>query len=40
MENAVVVPSSLEVTNVRYAEEQYGAFVDVYSPMFNLCEFQ
>ena len=40
MESAVVVSSSLEVTNLQYAEKRYGTFVDVYSPMFNVCEFQ
>ena len=39
MENALV-SSSLEVTNIKYAEEQYGEFVNVYSPILTISEFQ
>ena len=39
MENAIV-PSSLEVSNTKYAEEQYGDFVDVHGPILTISEFQ
>jgi hypothetical protein len=39
MENALV-SSSLEVTNIKYAEEQYGDFVNVYSPILTISEFK
>ena len=35
-----LVSSSLEVTNIKYAEEQYGEFVNVYSPILTISEFQ
>ena len=39
MEKALI-PSSLEVTNTKYAEEQYGDFVDVHGPILTISEFQ
>ena len=35
-----MVPSSLEILNMTYAEEQYGCFVDVYGPVLTIAEFQ
>ena len=39
MENSIV-PSSLEVTNMTYAEEQYGDFVDIHNKVLTMSEFQ
>lgn len=39
MQNAIV-PSSLDVSNTKYAEEQYGDFVDVHGPILTISEFQ
>ena len=35
MENSIV-PSSLEVTNMTYAEEQYGGFVDIHNRVLTM----
>ena len=35
-----MVPSSLEILHITYAEEQYGDFVDVYGPVLTMSEFQ
>ena len=39
MEGAIV-PSVLEVTNMTYAEEQYGDFVNINSPVLSLSQFK
>ena len=39
MEGAIV-PSVLEVTNMTYAEEQYGDFVNINSPVLNMSQFK
>ena len=40
MENSVVASSSLEITNMTYAQEQYGDFVDIHQPLLTISEFQ
>ena len=40
MENSVVTSSSLEITNMTYAQEQYGNFVDIHQPLLTISEFQ
>jgi len=35
-----IVPSVLEVTNMTYAREQYGDFVDTNSPVLNISQFK
>ena len=35
-----MVTSSLEISNMTYAEAQYGDFVDVYGPVLTMSEFQ
>ena len=35
-----IVPSVLEVTNMTYAEEQYGDFVNIKSPVLNMSQFK
>ena len=40
MDNSVVPSSSLEITNITYAQEQYGNFVDIHQPLFTISEFQ
>lgn len=39
MENAII-QSSLDVINMRHAEEQYSDFVNVYSPILTMSEFK
>jgi hypothetical protein len=39
MEGAIV-PSVLDVTNMTYAEEQYGDFVNINSPILSLSQFK
>ena len=39
MEGAIV-PSVLEVTNMTHAEEQYGDFVNINSPVLSLSQFK
>ena len=39
MKNSIV-SSSLDVTNMTYAKEQYGEFVDIQQPLITLAEFQ
>ena len=39
MEGAII-PSLLEVTNMTYAQEQYGDFVDTNSPVLNMSQFK
>ena len=40
MENAIVPASTLEITNMKHAEEQYGDFVDIHGPVLTIAEFQ
>ena len=40
MESAIIPASSLEITNMKYAEEQYGDFVDIHGPVLTIAEFQ
>lgn len=40
MENAIVTASTLEITNMKHAEEQYGDFVDIHGPVLTIAEFQ
>ena len=39
MEGAIV-PSILDVTNMRHAEEKYGDFVDIKNPVLNISQFK
>ena len=39
MEQAIVL-SVLEVTNTMYAQEQYGDFVNINSPVLNISQFK
>ena len=40
MQNSIIIPSSLEVSNLQYAHEQYDDFVDIHHPMLNIPEFR
>lgn len=40
MQSAIVPATTLQVTNMKYAEEQYGEFVDVHGPVLTISEFQ
>ena len=40
MQNSIIIPSSLEVSNLQYAHEQYDDFVDIRHPMLNIPEFR
>ena len=40
MENAIVPASTLKIKNMKYAEEQYGDFVDIHGPALTIAEFQ
>ena len=40
MDNAIVPASTLAITNMKYAEEQYGDFVDIHGPVLTIAEFQ
>ena len=40
MDNAIIPASTLAITNMKYAEEQYGDFVDIHGPVLTIAEFQ
>ena len=40
MESAILPAASLVMSNMKYAEEQYGEFVDIHGPVLTLSEFQ
>ena len=40
MESAIIPASSLEITDTKYTEEQYGDFVDIHGPVLTIAEFQ
>ena len=40
MENSIIIPHSLEVNNLQYANEKYDSFVDIHSPMLDVADFR